>query len=128
MCHGKFRDKSAENALDYLDQLVENAQHWDIVGTFKLTNKPQPSPSSGEIYNLMKDHDLQAKFAFLVRKVEALENKKSDQVKFIQEIACDIYNSNYHFTQDCPTLPALKQCLHDQANAINTFNKPNPYS
>ena len=92
-----------------------------------MTNKPQPSLFSGGIYNLREDHDLQEKFASLVRKVEALENKKSDQVKSIQEIAWDIYSSNDHFTQDCPTLPALKECLHDQANAINTFNKPNPY-
>ena len=90
--------KNPEDALDYLDQLVENAQHWDTVGTFELTNKPQPSPSSGGIYNLSEDHDLQAKFASLVRKVEALENKKSDQVKSIQEIACDVCSSNDHFT------------------------------
>ena len=67
MCNGEFKDKNPEDALDYLDQLAENAQHWDTVGTFELTNKPQPSPSSGGIYNLREDHDLQAKFASLVR-------------------------------------------------------------
>ena len=128
MCNGEFKDKNPEDALDYLDQLAENAQHWDTVGTFELTNKPQLSPSSGGIYNLREFHDLQAKFASLVRKVEILENKKSDQVKYFQEIACDICSSNHHFTQDCLTLPALKECLYDQVNAINTCNKPNPYS
>ena len=127
MCNGEFRDKNPEDALDYLDQLAENAQHWDTVGTFELTNKPQPSPSSGGIYNLREDHDLQEKNFILVRKVEALENKKSDQVKYVQEIAYDVCSSNDHFTQDCPTLLALKECLHDQANAINSFNKPNLY-
>ena len=57
-----------------------------------------------------------------------MENKKSDQVKAVEEIACDVYSSNDHFTQDCPTLPALKECLHDQVNAINTFNNLNSYS
>ena len=128
MCNGEFRDKNPEDALDYLDQLAENAQHWDTVGTFELTNKQQSSPSSGGIHNLKEDHDLQAKFASLVRKVEALEHKKNDQVKSVQKIACNICNSNDHFTQECPTLPALKECLNDQANVINTFNKPNPYS
>ncbi|XP_052299939.1 uncharacterized protein LOC127903649 [Citrus sinensis] len=128
MCNGEFRDKNPEDALDYLDQLAENAQHWDTVGTFELTNKQQSSPSSGGIHNLREDHDLQAKFASLVRKVEALEHKKSDQVKSVQEIACNICNSNDHFTQECPTLPALIECLNDQGNVINTFNKPNPYS
>ncbi|KAK9208748.1 hypothetical protein WN944_001108 [Citrus x changshan-huyou] len=128
MCNGEFKDKNPEDALDYPDQLAKNAQHWDTIETFELTNKPQPSPSSGGIYNLREDHDLQVKFASLVRKVEVLENKKSDQIKSVQEIAGDVCSSNDHFTQDCPTLPALKECLHDQANAINTFNKPNPYS
>ncbi|XP_024035548.1 uncharacterized protein LOC112096355 [Citrus clementina] len=128
MCNSEFRDKNPEDALDYLDQLAENAQHWDTVGTFELKNKQQSSPSSGGIHNLREDHDLQAKFPSLVRKVEALEHKKSDQVKSVQEIACNICNSNDHFTQECPTLPALKECLNDQANVINTFNKPNPYS
>ena len=49
MCNGEFRDKNPEDALDYLDQLAENAQYWDTVGTFELTNKPQLSPSSGGI-------------------------------------------------------------------------------
>ena len=62
MCNGEFRDNNSKDALDYLDQLAENAQHWDIVGTFELTNKPQPSPSNGEIHNMREDHDLQAKF------------------------------------------------------------------
>ena len=78
-----------------------------------MTNKPQPSPSSGGIYNLREDHDLQVKFASLTRKVEALENKKCDQVKSVLEIACDVCISNDNFIQDCPTLHRLKECLHD---------------
>ena len=118
MCNGKFRDKIPEDALDYLDQLVENAQYWDTVGTFELTNKPQLSPSSGGINNLRENHDLQKKFASLVRKVKALEYKNSDKVKSVQEIACHICSSNDHFTQHCPTLHALKKCLHDQAEIL----------
>ena len=90
MCNDEFGDTNTnpEDALDYLDQLAENTQHWDTIRTFELTNKPQPSPSSGGIHNLREDNNLQAKFASLVRNVEALENKKSDQVKSAQEIAC----------------------------------------
>ena len=72
MCNGEFRDKNPK--LFYLDQLAQNAQHWDTIGTFELTNKPKPYSSSGGIYNLREDHDLQAKFTSLVRKVEVLEN------------------------------------------------------
>ena len=124
MCNGEFRDKSPEDALDYLEHIAENAQHWDTVGTYESPVKP-PSSSRG-IFNLKEDHDLSAKYASLARKVEALEMKKSDHVKSIQEIACHICNSSEHVTQTCPTLPALQECLQDQANAINTFKRPNP--
>jgi len=40
------------------------------------------------MYNLREDHDLQVKFASLAGKVEALELKKSGQLKSVQEIVC----------------------------------------
>jgi hypothetical protein len=43
------------------------------------------------MYNLREDHELQAKFASLARKVEALELKKSGQLKSIQDIVSQKY-------------------------------------
>ena len=74
----------------------------------------------------MEDHDLSTKYASLARKVEALEIKKFEYAKTIQEVACHICNSNEHVTQNCPTLPALQDYLSDQVSAINTFKRPNP--
>jgi hypothetical protein len=51
------------------------------------------------MYNLREDHDLQAKFASLARKVEALELKKSSQLKSVQEIMCQICETNEHSNQ-----------------------------
>jgi len=50
------------------------------------------------MYNLREDHDLQAKFASLARKVEALELKKSGQLKSVQDIVCQICETNEHST------------------------------
>jgi len=82
------------------------------------------------MYNLKEDHDLHAKFASLAKKVEALELKKSGQLKFVQNIVCQICETNEHSTNDCPTLPSFKECLHEQAHALNSFQRPNhnPYS
>jgi hypothetical protein len=66
------------------------------------------------MYNLREDHDLQAKFASLGRKVETLELKMSRQLKYVQEIVCQICETNEHPTNDCPTLPSFKECLHEQ--------------
>jgi len=81
------------------------------------------------MYNLREDHDLQAKFAFLARKIEALELKRSGQLKSVQDIVCQICETNEHSTNDCPTLPSFKECLHEQAHALNSFQRPNhnPY-
>ena len=113
--------------MEYLDLLAENAQTWDTTGT-EAPGKTQPHTSS--MYNLREDHDLQAKFASLTRKVEALELKRSGQLKSVQEIICQICETNEHSTNDCPTLLSFKECLHEQANALNNFQWPNrnPYS
>jgi len=116
--------------MKYMDLLAENAQNWDTTGTYEALCKTQPHTSSGGMYNLREDHDLKAKFASSARKVEALELKMSGQLKSVQEIICQICETNEHSTNDCPTLPSFKEYLHEQANALNSFQRPNqnPYS
>ena len=76
MCNGTFEDKVSNEAMEYLNLLAENAQNWDTTDTYEAPSKTQPHTSSGGMYNLREDHDLQAKFASLARNVEALEFKK----------------------------------------------------
>ena len=59
------------------------------------------------MYNLKENHDLHLKFASLAKKVEALELKKNGQLKSVQEIVCQICETNEHSTNDCPTLPSF---------------------
>jgi len=103
----------------HCDLLAENAQNWDTTSTYEAPGKTQPHTSNGGMYNLREDHDLQAKFASLARKVEALEFKKSGQLKSVQDIVCQICETNVHATNDCSTLPSFKECLHEQAVLTN---------
>jgi len=130
MCNGTFKDKDPNEAIEYLDLLAKNAQNSDTTDTYKAPSKTQPHTSSGGMYNLKEDHDLQAKFASLARKVEALELKKNGQLKSVQDIVCQIYETDEHSTNDYPTLPSFKECLHEQAHALNSFQRSNhnPYS
>jgi len=43
---------------------------------------------------------------------------------------CQICETNEHSTNDCPTLPSFRECLLQQANALNSFQRPshNSYS
>jgi hypothetical protein len=79
------------------------------------------------MYKLREDYDLEVKFTFLARKVEALELKRSGQLKYVQVIVCQICETNEHSTNDYPTLPSFKECLHEQALALNSFQRPNHY-
>jgi len=55
MCNETFEDKDTSEAMEYLDLLAENAQNWDITGTY-----------------------------------EALELKKSGQLKSVQDIVSNL--------------------------------------
>ena len=109
MCNGTFEDKDPDEAMVYLDLLAENAQNQDTTGTYEAPGKTQPNTCSRGIYNLREDHDLQAKVASLARKIEALELKKSGQLKSVQEIVCQIYETNEHSTNDFPTLRSFQE-------------------
>jgi hypothetical protein len=130
MCNETFEDKDPDEAMEYLYSLAENAQNWDTTGTYEAPGKTQPYTSSGGMYNLKEDHDLQAKFTSLARKVEALEWKRSGQLKSVQKIISQIYETNEHSTNDCPTFPFFQGMSHEQANALNSFQRSNqnPYS
>jgi hypothetical protein len=105
--------KTLMKAMQYLDLLAKNAQNCDTTSTYEAPSKTQPHTSSGGTYNLRKDQDLQAKFASLAKKVEVLELKTSGQLKYVQDIVCQICETNEHSTNDCPTLPSFKECLHE---------------
>jgi len=130
MCNETLKDKDPDEVMEYLDLLAENAQNWDIACTYEAPGKTQPHTSSGGMYSFREDYDLQAKFASLARKVETLELKKNGQLKSVQNIVCQICETDDHATNDCPTLPSFRECLHEQAHALNSFQRPNynPYS
>ena len=90
MCNGTFEDKDPDEAMEYIYLFVENTQNQDTTSSCKAQGKTQPHTFSEGMYNLKEDHDLQAKFAFLAKKVKALELKKSGQLKSVLEIVCQI--------------------------------------
>jgi len=105
--------------LDYFDLLAKNAQVWD---TTERTDKAKPEPNSrGGLYE-----DMSARIAILTRKVEAIELSKVGVTKSPKpiEISCEICEANVHLTKNCPTIPAFKEVLHEQANAANAYQRP----
>ncbi|XP_022851737.1 uncharacterized protein LOC111373434 [Olea europaea var. sylvestris] len=125
MCNGEFLDKDPNEALEFLDHLVENSQSWQKVKPIENSIRSSLASSSGGKYQLSQDDDLNARIASLSRKVEAMELRKVKEVKPVQnDEICSIGETFGHLTHDCPNIPVFKEVLHDQANAMNTFKKP----
>jgi hypothetical protein len=83
------------------------------------------------MYQLREGDDLNVRISSLTRKVEAMELRKVNEIKVVQkEEVCGICEIIGHTTHECPTIPAFKEVLHGQANAMNTYKKPfdSPYS
>ncbi|KAG6725844.1 hypothetical protein I3842_02G050900 [Carya illinoinensis] len=129
MCNGEFFDKEPEEAFEYFDYLAENAQSWD---TTDVHDRSRQVESSHGKYIVNEDDDLRAKLTLLSRKVEAMELKKVNEVHVIPKFSekCGICEDHEHSTNECPTIPAFKEVLLDQSNAVNMIHKPysGPYS
>ena len=70
--------------------------------------------------------------ASLTRKLEAMELRKVSGINTVPKIdeVCRIFETMEHPTDECPTILAFKEALHDQANAMNMVKTsyPSPYS
>ncbi|XP_035545115.1 uncharacterized protein LOC118348198 [Juglans regia] len=129
MCNGEFFDKEPEEAFEYFDYLAENAQSWD---TADVHDRSRQIESGHGKYTLKEDDDLRAKLTLLSRKMEAMELKKVNEVHAVHKNLekCGICEDHGHATNECPTIPAFKEVLLDQSNAVNMIQKPysGPYS
>jgi len=126
MCNETFEHKDPDEAMEYLDLLAENAQNWNTTGTCEALGKTQPHTSNGVMYNLKENHDLHLKYASLAKKVEALELKKNGQLKSVQEIVCQICETNEHSTNDCPTLPSFNHLNFSWKSGNNNAQTSQP--
>ena len=127
MCNGEFLDKNPEDALEYLDHLVDKTQSWYNENTSEGSIRSNLENANKGKYHLSQEDDLNARITSLARKVESMELKKPKEVKFVQDKdTCDICAIEGHLTSECPRIPVFKELCHEQANAMSNFKKPFP--
>ena len=119
-----FFNKDPNEAFDYFDLLVENAQSWDTTDTSDRS-RAFTKPFGHGKYQLREDNGLCARVASLTRKLEAMELRKVNGINIVPKIdeVCRICETMKHLTNECPTIPTFKEVLHDQANAMNMVKK-----
>ncbi|RVW12884.1 hypothetical protein CK203_106977 [Vitis vinifera] len=125
MCGGDFMSKNLEEAMDFLSYVSEVSRGWDEPNSRekrKFPSQPTQNPKGG-MYVLSEDMDMKAKVATMARRLEELELKKMHEVQAISEtqahvMPCTIFQSCDHVVDECPTIPAMREMLGDQANVV----------
>ena len=141
MCAGEFYEKSAREAVQLFDTIVENARTWET-NTSVDTTKVHNALIGGGFHHLKENDELQEKIANLTRKLEAIEMKQVNEVTSVPRVPsvptgprveepCIVCDDPMHSTINCPNLPQVKGAIQiEQANALNYQRKPfnSPYS
>ena len=89
----------------------------------KMKSQPNALNAKAGMYTLNEDIDMKAKVASMTRKLEELKLKKIREVQAVSEtpvqvMPCSICQSYEHLVEECPTIPAVREMLGDQANFI----------
>ena len=82
-------------------------------------------PSIPTLREVMRDsEDVNAKITALTRQVEALTMKQVNVVSSepVHEVCCVVCDGRDHRTDECPSIPALREVMHGQVNAVNSYN------
>ncbi|RVX23067.1 hypothetical protein CK203_008498 [Vitis vinifera] len=114
--------------------VFEVTRGWDEPNSKELGRMKAPVNPKGGMYMLSEDMDMKAKVATIARRLEELELKKMHEVQAISEtqahaMPCTICQSCDHVVDECPTMPAVREMLGDQANVVGQFRPNNnaPY-
>ncbi|RVW32098.1 hypothetical protein CK203_102415 [Vitis vinifera] len=119
--------------MDFLSYVSEVSRGWDEPNSREMGRMKAPVNPKGGIYMLSEDMDMKAKVATMARRLEELELKKMHEVQAIFEtqahvMPCTIFQSCDHVVDECPTIPAVREMLGDQANVATSIptTSPNP--
>nr|CAN70203.1 hypothetical protein VITISV_010325 [Vitis vinifera] len=88
MCGGDFMGKNPEEAMDFLNYVVDVSRGWDEptkgeVG--KMKSQLNAYNAKVGMYNLKEDDDMKAKLAAMTRRLEELELKRIHEVQVVAE-------------------------------------------
>ena len=126
MCEGDFLSKNPEEALDFLNYVVEASKGWNEPNPREMERMRRQSSTKGGMYSLPEDMDMKAKASTLTRRLEELEMRNPHEVQALTEIPmpnkpCFICESTEHLGEQCPTIPSMREMLVEQANVVGQF-------
>ncbi|CAL9003106.1 unnamed protein product [Prunus brigantina] len=109
MCNGKFMQKDPDDALEFLDEIAENAHQWTALNLVETTNRSRIATSSTNkgIYKLKEEDDWKLKFEVLTKEIAALKIEKSNLPQPVYQV-CDSCYEIGHTVKNCPIFQEMK--------------------
>jgi hypothetical protein len=129
-CGGGFLQKKPEDAMDYLDEIAENSNTWNGPNPLDSTdrNRSSTTTSSGSVFRLREEDNMNAKISLLTKEIEALKLKGSRGVNAVYREdpmeACRICQEIDHTTSACKSLSQFLNVPEEQVCAFNQY-RPN---
>ncbi|GAV65147.1 LOW QUALITY PROTEIN: hypothetical protein CFOL_v3_08662, partial [Cephalotus follicularis] len=130
-CGGKFMHKSEDEAWQLFEALSENSLHHL---SSRIESSAMEIQNKGGIYGVSQFETIKAKVDILFQKLDKVLTigtlpTQSTQTSIAQE-ACTLCASPTHYMSDCPLAVHYPDCIQEQAQAIQGFQRPknDPYS
>ena len=126
MCGGDFMSKHPEEAMDFLNYVVETSKAWDEPNPREAERMRPTANSRGGIYSFTEDIEMKAKLSNLARRLEELEMQNHHEVRAVTKESmpnqpCFICQSTKHQGEHCPTVPSVRDILAEHANVMGQY-------
>ena len=85
MCRRDFLNKNLDEAMDFLNYIVETSKAWAEPNPRETDKHRPPVNQRGGIYSLSEDVEMKAKLSSLTRRLEELEMRNQHEVHVVTE-------------------------------------------
>ena len=128
MCGGDFLSKHPDEAMDFLNYVVETSKGWDEPNPREVEKMRPSAHQRGGIFALSEDTGMKAKLTTLTRRLEELEMRNQHEVQATNELfashpACFNCQSNSHPGEHFPVVPSVRDLMQEHAHVLGQ-NKP----
>ena len=116
MCEGDFLSKNPEEAMDFLNYVVETSKAWDEPNPREVKRMRPATSSRGGMYSLQEDMEMKAKLSTLARRLEEIEMRNQHEVRAVAETpmpnqSCLIFQYVEHQGEHYPTVPSMRDMI-----------------
>ena len=129
MCGGDFIRKHPEEAMDFLNYVVETSKAWDEPNPREAERMRPTANLRGGMYSITEDMEMKAKLSTLTRRLEELEMRNHHEVRAVTEAympnnPCFTCQSNEHQGKYCPTATSVRDMMAEHANVVGQYKPP----